>query len=853
MKSRIIFALLVLSLPLFAKEVPVEKAKTVAKNFLMLNTAPGLKGSGNINLTQVQFSSTRSFDKRLKKSASADENLIYLFQINENGGYILVSGDDQATPVLGYSLENNMDVSHMPDNFRKWIEDYKSQIRFARAKPEAATREIENQWERLISGKGSEGTKSTSAVEPLITTQWNQSPYYNDLCPYDEDYNERSVTGCVATAMAQIMKYWNYPETGNGFHSYNHSSFGTLSANFGNTTYDWESMTNTVNSENMAVATLMFHCGVSVEMDYSANGSSAYVVTEASAVEHCSEYAFKAYFGYDNSLTGVIRDDNYTTDDWIQLLKTELGSGRPIEYAGFGTGGGHAFVCDGFDANDFFHFNWGWGGYYDGFFALDALDPDATYNSGHQAVIGIKPPVEMTDHELALYDSLTISNDTILWGNPFTIHTDIGNFGETAFSGDYCVAIFDMDNNFVEFAEIIEGKSLEGGFHYESGLSFSNPGSVSLVPAWYLAAAYYRPTGENWKVIGDGDYSNQLYFKVTHSSDMELYKDFVISTGTSITQNEPFTVSADILNDGNSTFHGTFSIDLLSMDIEYAAPVEELSVTGLEPGFFRENLVFSSNGVSIDPGTYLMALFHLPDGGEWTLTGASYYTNPMKVVVMEAPLDPDIYEENDSEENPYMLMLTYTGNNASITTAGSNSHVGDDIDYYGIALEEGYDYTISARTHDSYNSGNQEIYTNDVLWSCYSDKKWSEVYDDVMPGAIEVPGGSEIVFVVVPYFEGETGTYLLDIQVNRSWAASAGIPEENNLKIYPNPADDLIIIEGSEEIERIDFFDAKGRMIVGAEKHSEKITLDVSNLSEGIYFIHITQQDQTTVRKIVKQ
>ncbi len=827
----------------------------------MLNTAPGLKGSGNFSLTQVQFSTTRSFEKSLKKSASAGENLIYLFQINENGGYILVSGDDEATPVLGYSLKNNPDVSKMPDNFRKWIEGYKSQIRFARSNPEPASREIENQWERLVSGKSGDATKSTTAIGPLLATQWDQSPYFNDLCPYDAESNENSVTGCVATAMAQIMKYWNYPETGNGFHSYNHSSFGTLSANFGNTTYDWESMTNTVNSENMAVATLMFHCGVSVEMDYSANGSGAYVISDESPVEHCSEYAFKEYFGYDNSLKGVLRDDSYATDDWIQMLKTELESGRPIEYVGYGTGGGHAFVCDGFDANDFFHFNWGWGGYYDGFFALDAMDPLGTgtgggsggYNTGHQAVIGIRPPVEMTDHELALYDSLTISDYSILWGNPFTIHMDIGNFGETAFSGDYCVAIFDMDNNFVEFAEIKEGETLEGGMHYKAGLTFSNPGSVSMVPAWYLAEAYYRPAGENWKVIGDGDYSNLLYFKVTHSSDMELYKDFEISTGTSITQNEPFTVTADILNDGDSTFYGTFSIDLLSMDIEYAAPVEEISGADLEPGYFYEDLEFSSNGVSIDPGTYLMALFHLPDGGEWTLSGASYYTNPTKVVVMEAPLDPDMYEENDSEENPYMLMLSYTGNNANITTTGSNSHVGDDIDFYGIALEEGYDYTISARTHDSYNSGNQEIYTNDVLWAYYSDKKWSEVYDDVMPGAIEVPGGSEIVFVVVPYFEGETGTYLLDIQVNRTEAVSVGIPEEQKLKIYPNPADDLIIIEGTAVIERIDLFDAKGRMIVGVEKHSENTTIDVSNLSEGIYYIHILQQDQTTVRKIVKQ
>jgi hypothetical protein len=859
MKTKIALALLVLSFTLFGKEVPADKARMVAENFLILNASPVLKGSANVVLTQVRFSTPVAFSKGMLKSATTGADLIYLFEINENDGFIVVSGDDEATPILGYSLANNMDVTRMPDNFRKWMEGYKSQIRYRRSNPQGVSREIEDQWELLIAGKSGNEMKSSTAVGPLITTRWSQSPYYNDLCPYDPEYGENSVTGCVATAMAQIMKYWNYPETGNGFHSYNHSNFGIISANFGSTRYDWGAMTNDVLGENPAVATLMFHCGVSVDMNYSANSSGAYVVSDESPVEHCAEYAFREYFSYAKSLKGVVRE-NYTTSAWIDLLKTELEAGRPIEYAGFGSGGGHAFVCDGVDPNDFFHFNWGWGGYYDGYFVIDALDPSGTgtgggsggYNSGHQAIIGIMPPEGgVTVSNLALFDDLTISDNPLFFLDPFSIHTDIANFGTAVFSGDFGAAVFDDDYNFVEFAGITEGETLEVGYHYTDGLTFSNPGSLNMLPGDYYAGAFYRPTGGNWIAVDDGSYSNLLSFSVYYSSDIELYKDFIISTGSVITQNEPFTVTADILNDGTSAFVGDFSIDLYDMEGAYAANVGERKSDSLQPGYYYSEVVFTTGGVSIDPGTYLLALLHKPDGGDWTLSGSSYFSNPVKIIVREAPLYPDMYEDNDSI--PYMFTLNFSDNSAAINSEGSNSHVGTDIDLYGMWLEEGFDYNFTARVHDSYNSGNQEVYTNDVLWLYYANDELSDIFDDVMPGSVEVPGGGLVLFGVAPYFEGETGTYLLEVHVNRTVAVSARDSEENRLKIYPNPASDLITIEGTDIITRLELFDVKGRMIRSADTNSTGTSLDISNLSGGTYFLHVTQQDHTTVHKIEKQ
>ncbi len=859
MKIKLTFVILIFSLSMFGKEIPVEKAKAAATSFLMLNMSTRLKANTHFELTLVTIPIPNAINQSFKKSTPR-ETLIYFFEINNHEGYILVSGDDMAIPILGYSLEENFDLSKVPDNFRKWIEGYKNQIMYIRSNPANALDETRDQWENLFSGKWGSESKSTAAVAPLITTKWNQGTYYNDLCPFDAEYDQYSATGCVATAMAQILKYWNYPESGNGFHSYNHSEFGVLSANFGSTTYNWSQMPDEVSGQNNAVATLMFHCGVSVEMNYSAPGSYAYVVSDASPLEHCSEFAFKEHFGMEEGTRGIIRE-NYSTDAWIQLIKSELEEGRPIEYVGFGNGGGHAFICDGYDTNDFFHFNWGWGGYYDGFLAVEALDPTGTgigggsggYNSGQQAVIGIKPPEITIDRDLVLYDALTISDTLVFFADSFNIHTDIGNFGTLTFAGDFCAAIFDEEYNFIEYAEILEGATLEEGMHYTNGLDFSNSGMVSLLPGKYFTGIFYRATGENWKVVGDGLYANFLPFEIYYSSDIELYNDFVISTGSKIIQHKPFTVTTDILNDGASTFTGVFDISLYNMEGELVTTIETISEEPLESNYYYSELAFSSAGVTVEPGTYLMALLHKPDGGSWTLSGSSYYSNPVKVIVAEAPLDPDIYEENDSPGTAYLLELNFSDNVAGVVTEGSNAHVGTDMDYYTMVLDPGFNYSISARVHDSYNSGNQEAYTNDVIWSYTLNDDWSDMYDDVMPGGFNVLGGGEVLFGVVPYYEGETGTYLLDIQVNRQETVSSPDFDESYLRIYPNPVSEILKIESSETIDHIRLFDARGRMIFTIVENTWQPLIDVSLLNSGVYFLHITQQDYTSVHKIMKQ
>ena len=258
-------------------------------------------------------------------------------------------------------------------------------------------------------------------VAPLIQTKWNQNKYYNNLCPAVSDgIDGKAFTGCVATAMAQIMKYWSYPSSGIGSHFYTWRE-QTLSANFGETTYDWNNMADYyeyyyVNGtdpyaqglpepsevEISAVATLMYHCGVSVEMNYGGNSTGG-----SGAANYYVANALKTYFNYKNTAQHKQKSYNstvyYTDDQWIAMLKAELDADRPIQYGGQDpnpNGGGHAFVCDGYNSDDYFHFNWGWAGHYNGYFSINNLDTGAygeagsgngVYTRDQEAVIGIEP------------------------------------------------------------------------------------------------------------------------------------------------------------------------------------------------------------------------------------------------------------------------------------------------------------------------------------------------------------------------------------------------------------------------------------------------------------------------------
>ena len=326
-------------------------------------------------------------------TAQTDFSHLYIF--SNAGGFVILSADDCARPVLAYSTSGSFDPEIIPAPVRDWLFTYENRIEDAVNQHLEATAEISAQWELLQSGHWGDA-KASQTVNPLITAQWGQSSPYNAACP------SNTLVGCVAVAMGQVMHYWQYPEHGTGSHSYTYNGF-THNVDFSAATYNWNAMPNSCSSANSDVATLLYHCGVAIETSYTSSNSTAYVLN-SSLHPYNAESALKNFFGYSSQAHGELRS-NYDKTSWLSMLKSNLDAGIPIIYNGFNSSysGGHCFICDGYDANDFFHFNWGLKGSYDGYYEIDDMTPsnqNFSYNQG--AIIDLVPSTEgIEDHQNA--------------------------------------------------------------------------------------------------------------------------------------------------------------------------------------------------------------------------------------------------------------------------------------------------------------------------------------------------------------------------------------------------------------------------------------------------------------------
>ncbi len=792
-----------------------------------------------------------------------NDNIVYFYVFNSgNEGFVIVSGEDSVIPVLGYSDEGVFDGDNIPQEVMKWLEGYKNQIRYAIENDLQPTAEILQDWKDYIDGNTDRfAALGTTAVNPLITTKWNQSPYFNALCPYDNAKGARTVTGCVATAMAQIMKFWNHPANGTGFHSYNHPRYGTLSANFGSTTYQWSSMPNRVTSNNDAVATLMYQCGVSIDMNYgvSAEGGSGAATLDVAD-------ALKNYFGYASTVKGIHRA-NYTETQWKNLIKSELDAGRPVQYAGTGSGGGHSFVCDGYDNNGYFHFNWGWGGSSDGYFTVNALNPGTLgtgggtggFNSNQRLIYGIKPGGSTENStDIRLYSSLTMPSTKIWFTSSFGVSADVANYGSTAFSGQLGAAVFDASYNFVDFIETTEFNI--SSMKYRS-MDFINDGSPKFVPGKYYIALFFKSGSSGWTIVGDGSYTNLIALEFFYSANIEVNSKFTITNNNGkLIQGQTARINVDVLNTGNSTFYGDIRVNLANLTGSWAQNIAILNESrGLPPNYHYTDGMNFENTITVEPGTYLMEVAFREEGSSsWYYAGSSDYSNPIYVIVEESALSPDSYEPNNSASAAYKLPLSFSGNSVTINTSGSNCHNGVDYDYYKIQLPSGYSYKIVPRLHDSYNSGNGKSYSLDALFSYSVDgSKWSDAYDDVFNGSIDVNGGKTVYFFVSPYYTGETGTYLLDLKITRSPSTAVEIIDDDGLvNVFPNPAQDFINIDFDRfpyDVSSVSVYDVTGNQIIYKEvtKAQQKFRLETSSWLDGVYFVVINTDQGLLTKKII--
>ena len=390
--STLLLAFCAIRFSAFAGSVNVATAQSAATNFFKL-TAKNLDG-------RIPIAATLKYTKT-ETDGTID---FYVFDMSPAKGFVMVSADDQVKPIIAYSLESNFNTDAKGRGVQNWMDHAAAHIYQGIQRHTVASAQIKNQWSSYLQGSKPASTKSAgSVVAPLVTTTWDQEPFYNQLCPYNTTDQQRTLTGCVATAMAQIMKFWNYPTQGIGTYGYVDGPptcshvYGNQYADFQGTTYNWTNMPNAIDTNNLDVATLMYQCGVAVAMNYGDDrqgGSGAYVLrSETASWKHSAEMAYATYFAYNpNTLTGL-RASAYTSAAWIALLESELSAGRPIQYEGLDTiDGGHTWVCDGFDENDLMHMNWGWSGLDNGYYSVSALTADGfNFSNNEAALIGIQP------------------------------------------------------------------------------------------------------------------------------------------------------------------------------------------------------------------------------------------------------------------------------------------------------------------------------------------------------------------------------------------------------------------------------------------------------------------------------
>ena len=362
----------------FAKHIPVEVAKEYAQSYYIEH----YNAANEKPISKVDF-------VLLKTMKSNTTPIYYIFNETSNNGWIIISADDISLPVLAYSFEKYFDTSERNKAAKYFLKQLENQIIYAVENKSTSSEFIQNEWNKY--NTTSLGQIAIANVNPLLTTTWDQDCYYNMYCPQDySGYCNRALTGCVATSMAQIINFHEYPTQGLGSSSYTHPVYGTLSANYGNTTYDYANMPNALASstplvKRQAVGRLMSDCGISVEMNYGPNGSgsnTSFALT-----------AFKNHFKYDLEATEQFKDD-YSIVEYMNLLRNSLDQSQPILYSGtdLSLGYGHAWVCDGYQSTSMFHMNWGWSGSNNGYFQINNLTTSSyNFTDDQAAIINLHP------------------------------------------------------------------------------------------------------------------------------------------------------------------------------------------------------------------------------------------------------------------------------------------------------------------------------------------------------------------------------------------------------------------------------------------------------------------------------
>lgn len=636
---------------LSAQNISVDEARNIAASFVTASN----KYSSRKMPAKVTF--TLAYEAQ---STTDEAPAFYVFSKNSDEGFVIVAGDNRARQILGYSDSGTFDYPSLPPNAKSWIDGYQEEIEYLR-----------QHTSKVLNLRNTSSTGQT--VAPLLgDLAWNQDSPYNDQCPrYDS--NTRCATGCVATAMAQIMYYHKWPETGNGTHTYSPSILngGTLTADFGNTHYNWSSMlpeylnSNSTESRS-AVAQLMLHCGISVDMDYSSSSGALGIDVP---------YALAHYFNYDKAVAYRVRN-NYSYTEWNQIIKNELNAGRPVFATGYSSEGGHAFVFDGYDEDGFIHVNWGWGKMSNGYFQTTALTPASQgiggskggFNYKQAIVTGIQTPVDGSedDIELVSTEGLTANSTSMTDGDATTIALNgkISNADWKDVVYDYGLILLDATGDTLSVIpgssgnSLGEGKDTTGTKFYNVNFGILKDGRYKLYPAC-------RTTGGKgqWFRIRDNyvGYPNYLTLEVSNHQIHFITPDYfdLQVKRTTIPAKIYSTVSplikATLINQGDVEYYGEIKSEILDKTTGKAVAQSAGYMIDLNPGDSTE--IQFTDSYTVSAGNY--DLNFIDD--DLVKIDANHAITVMDVpseTAVLAPAEQLSFDDNDHVDRDNMTLTT---------------------------------------------------------------------------------------------------------------------------------------------------------------------------------------------------
>ncbi len=680
---------------------------------------------------------------------------LYVFNVAKDEGFVIVSNDDRTEPILGYSDNGHFDPENMPENMRAWLQGYADQI--------AWLNEHGDEESAVATMPSLTSTPVKQPIAPLITTLWNQDAPYNDLAPYygvsndsyvysitEEVGYKKCATGCVATAMAQVMNFNRWPEgNSSAIPSYTWENANVELAGLPATTFDWNNMIDYykngyTEAEGTAVATLMRYCGQSVSMNYGPS-SGAYTREVANAL--------KQYFDYSSTTTYKDRS-LYSYANWIELLYNELAQGRPMVYNGSSSGGGHAFVCDGYQSEDYFHINWGWGGQSDGYFKLSVMNPseqgiggsssDDGFNFGQGAIVGIQKnggtgtvlDVPISNCSLSL-QSINFSKNPVALGETVEVTFRITNNGPDEYSGDIWIVF----NNAARTGKTF---TIPAGETKDCVIPYTASGIIGTV---YIQA--YRPVGNSYTQIG----KTSKPLTITQgsgstSSNIDLGSSIVVENTEIINGNNyylygnSFKGLVTITNpEPNTNYSGTYQCDLYDANNNLitrfgdniTVPANSsitipLKCSGLEKGKTYHVLAIYVKGggwsgwTTLANYTVTAGIVTYRSDGSLSVdrVTSSNYSVPSGVLAVDLTTTTDITSITSNNE-PNCLVLISSGTNkpsgannvvvkngsnytAETITLTDNKGFYSPVDFTADKVEFNYDFTVAADGTNGWNT-----------------------------------------------------------------------------------------------------------------------------------------------------